>query len=467
EKKDEILKQLQEHREHHKQTPRSPPAGDPRTIAERLYDDATAAVLGLFDSDHGGFGSQPKFPHPAATILALRAHQDSGLKEYETVARRTLDAMKNSDMWDKEELGFFRYCVRPNWSAPHYEKMLETHAGLLSAYAVAYGAWGRDEDLATIRDMRVYLERVLRDPKTGLFYGSQDADEEYYGLARQERENRKAPFVDTTSYTDWISMMVSGYCQAYRSTGDPSWLVEAQRTMDSLVRFAFTKDRGFAHFIHQGKSERHGILSDQAHGARALLDVYELTGAASYLGDAEAACKAARSTMWDPARLVYNDKSKQTDDLGLLTQSQSSVVENGVMADNLARLLRHRPDGPYGLQFEELLRGHAGAGERFGLFASEFALAALAWARPPVDVHITGLSKEVQGAVREAARIRSAGAIVMRSDQPWPTAGDKLGKPPPSPSVFFCSEKACSRLYKVSESFANDADRISGTVKMV
>ncbi len=467
EKRDEILKQLREHREHHKPAPKSPPEGDPRRIAERLYDDATVAILGLFDAEHGGFGSQPKFPHPAATILALRAHQDSGMKEYETVARRTLDAMKNSAMWDREELGFFRYCVRPDWSEPHYEKMLETNAGLLSAYAAAYGAWGREEDLATIRDMRVYLERVLRDPKTGLFYGSHDADEEYYALTRAEREKRKSPFVDTTSYTDWTSMMVSGYCEAYRSTGDTSWLRDAQRTMDSLLRVAFTKETGFAHFIRQGKSERHGILSDQVRGAGALLDVYEVTGISSYLEAAEAVCTVARSTMWDPARLVYNDRATQADDVGLLTQAQSSVVENGVMADNLARLARHRPDGPSALQFEELLRGHAGAGERFGLFASEFALAALAWARPPVDVHITGSLSEVAEAVREAARIRSAGAIVMRSDKPWPTAGEKLGKPPPSPSVFFCSEKACSRIYKLGEPFANDADRILGTVKAV
>ena len=467
ERKSEILKQLEEHRAHHRAAPRPPPEGDPRTIAERLYDDATAAVLGLFDSEHGGFGSQPKFPHPAATILALRAHQDTGLKEYETVARRTLDAMKDSHMWDREELAFFRYCVRSNWTEPHYEKMMETNAGLLNAYATAYGAWRREQDLETMRDMRVYLERVLRDPKTGLFYGSQDADEEYYALPRAEREKRKAPFVDTTSYIDWTSMMVSGYAQAYRATGDGTWLEEAQRTLDSLVRLAFTKQRGFAHFVRHGKPERHGILSDQAYASRALLDIYELTGNPAYFEHAEAACKVARSTMWDPARLVYNDKAKQDDDLGLLAQPQSSIVENGVMADNLARLARHRPEGPYGLQFEELLRGHAGAGERFGLFASEFALAVLAWARPPVDVHITGPADVVAEAVREAARIRAPGAIVTRSDQPWPASGEKLGKAPSSPSVFFCSDKACSRLYKVGEPFADDADRIVGRVKAV
>lgn len=467
ERKGEIIKQLQEHREHHKKAPRLPPEGDPRTISERMYDDATAAVLGLFDPQNGGFGSQPKFPHPAATILALRAHQDTGLKEYETVARRSLDAMKNSGLWDREELAFFRYCVRPDWTEPHYEKMMETNAGLLVAYATAYGAWGRDEDLATIRDMRLYLERVLRDPKTGLFYGSQDADEEYYALPRAQRDQRKPPFADTTSYTDWTSMMATAYAQAYRSTGDPTWLADAQRTVDSLLRLGFSKTHGFGHFIRHGKSERHGILSDQAYASRALLDLYELTGNVAYLGHAEDACKVARSTMWDPARLVYNDKARQDDDLGLLTQPQSSIVENGVMADNLARLTRHRPDGPYGLQFEEILRGHAGAGERFGLFASEFALAVLAWARPPVDVHVTGPAKDVVQAVREAARIRAPGAILMRSDNPWPSAGEKLGKAPPSPSAFFCSEKACSRVYTVGESFASDADRIVGRVRAV
>jgi uncharacterized protein len=464
-KKDEILKQLEEHRTHHQAASAVVPQGEAGRIAEQIYEDATAAVLGLFDPQHGGFGSQPKFPHGAATILAIRAHLDSGKKEYETVALRTLDAMKASQMWDREELAFYRYCVRSDWTEPHYEKMLETNAGLLSAYAFAYGVWGRAGDLATINDMRTYLERVLRDPRTGLFRGSQDADEEYYGLALDQRTKRKPPFVDPTHYTDWTAMMASAYCRAYRSTGDASWLTEAGRTMDSLVRLAFRPADGFLHFIRDGKAERGGILSDQAHGARALLDLYELTGTAAYLQTAEALATLARKTMWDPVKLRYNDKARQEDDLGLLAQPQSSVVDNGVMADVLARLARHQADGPHGRQLEELLRGHDKAGERFGIFASELALAALSWGRPPLDVHVTGSTTDVAQAIQESSRIRAPGALVLRSEKPWPSAGQKLGRAPPAPSAFFCSDRACSRIYKPEEPFALDADRIIGTVK--
>ena len=86
-------------------------------------------------------------------------------------------------MYDHVEGGFFRYSTTQDWSVPHFEKMLEDHAGLLSALALA--GEGEILDSAT-----AYLDGVLRDPATGLYAGSQDADERYYTRRRRPRRAR-------------------------------------------------------------------------------------------------------------------------------------------------------------------------------------------------------------------------------------------------------------------------------------
>ena len=48
------------------------------------------------------------------------------------LAGRTVDAMAASPLRDVDG-GFFRYATRPDWSEPHYERMLYDNAQLLSA----------------------------------------------------------------------------------------------------------------------------------------------------------------------------------------------------------------------------------------------------------------------------------------------------------------------------------------------
>src|SRR5260370_36553192 len=95
--------------------------------------------------------------------------------ELRRMAAHTLERMTGGGTYDQVEGGFFRYSTTQDWSVPHFEKMLEDHAGLVNALALA----GLQEALDTTTG---YLDRVLRDPVTGLYAGSQDADEHYYVL---------------------------------------------------------------------------------------------------------------------------------------------------------------------------------------------------------------------------------------------------------------------------------------------
>src|SRR5713226_2431397 len=140
------------------------------TLADGIVDEVVEAVKNAYDPEYGGFGSAPKFPQTDAILLLLEQAQLDADPELRAMATHTLEMMATGGTYDPVEGGFFRYSTTQDWSVPHFEKMLEDHAGLVNALALA----GLQEALDTTTG---YLDRVLRDPVTGLYAGSQDADE--------------------------------------------------------------------------------------------------------------------------------------------------------------------------------------------------------------------------------------------------------------------------------------------------
>ncbi len=56
-----------------------------------------------------------------------------------------------------------------------------------------------------------YVNSSLADLEKGGFFGSQNADEEYYKLDLSGRKTRKTPAVDRTLYTNYNSLLISSF----------------------------------------------------------------------------------------------------------------------------------------------------------------------------------------------------------------------------------------------------------------
>jgi hypothetical protein len=152
----------------------APSAGDSLPGASVLRR-AFAEYAATFDDTHGGFGSAPKFPAPAALEFLLRYHRRTGDARALDMVTRTLEAMAAGGIHDHVGGGFHRYATDAAWQVPHFEKILADNAQLATAYLAAYQVTHRREFADVTREVLDYVAREMTRPEGG-FYTATDAD---------------------------------------------------------------------------------------------------------------------------------------------------------------------------------------------------------------------------------------------------------------------------------------------------
>jgi len=151
-------------------------AGKGAEFSPAVIDGIVKSVLKMFDPQHGGFGSSPKFPHPAALDLQIDQYLRTGDEELRHVFVTTLEKMARGGVYDQLAGGFHRYSVDERWIVPHFEKMSYDNSELLKNYVHAYQATGSEFFADVARDIIRWMDDWLSDRERGGFYASQDAD---------------------------------------------------------------------------------------------------------------------------------------------------------------------------------------------------------------------------------------------------------------------------------------------------
>jgi uncharacterized protein YyaL (SSP411 family) len=141
-----------------------------------LVDKIASSILAQFDPRNGGFGSQPKFPHPAALDLLLELAMSRGNDRARQAFTTTLEKMAGGGVYDQLAGGFHRYSVDERWGVPHFEKMIYDNTELLRNYIHGYQSFVREDFLVIAREIVAWLDATMTDRERGGFYGSQDAD---------------------------------------------------------------------------------------------------------------------------------------------------------------------------------------------------------------------------------------------------------------------------------------------------
>jgi uncharacterized protein YyaL (SSP411 family) len=141
-----------------------------------LVDKIAGSAIAQFDPRNGGFGAQPKFPHPAALDLLLQLAVNRGNEAARNVFAVTLDKMARGGVYDQLAGGFHRYSVDERWVVPHFEKMLYDNTELLRNYVHGFQSFVEEDFRQTAREIVAWLDAVMTDRQRGGFYASQDAD---------------------------------------------------------------------------------------------------------------------------------------------------------------------------------------------------------------------------------------------------------------------------------------------------
>ncbi|NYF80371.1 thioredoxin domain-containing protein [Granulicella arctica] len=150
-------------------------AGNPGSeLVTKLVDSA----LQQFDPRHGGFGSQPKFPHCGAIdlLLDVASRPVANNEAAKRAALITLEQMSRGGIYDHLAGGFHRYSVDERWIVPHFEKMAYDNSELLKNYVHAFQTFAEPETARVAREIVRWIDEWLSDREHGGFYASQDAD---------------------------------------------------------------------------------------------------------------------------------------------------------------------------------------------------------------------------------------------------------------------------------------------------
>lgn len=416
-------------------------------VDRSIIEDMITTVTIGFDPIYGGFGMAPKFPHTDALEFALEQYLCGGDKTLLTIVTKTLDEMASGGMYDHEAGGFFRYSTTQDWHIPHFEKMSEDTAKLLAVYLHAYQVTGKESYRSTAEGIVNYVVSTLSDQREGGFYGSQDADEEYYKLKLPEREKMKAPYVDRTLYSNWNAVMASSFIEASFILNRPELLDFAKKSLDRVWKLNYVKGQGVYHYADGTERGLPGLLSDQAHMAGALLLLHQATGKMDYLSNAQEVIDYSIKTLEDGQNGSFFDSPQREEGLGALKRRYKAIDENAVMAEVLNTLHSLTDNEMYGQKAEKALGAFGESYQSYEIMAAKYASAADLQLNGPLQIHIMAPKEEAttREFISEAFKVYRPHRLVQVLDP----AVDKervrqLGYPANStPLAYVCVGRTC------------------------
>ncbi|MEO5715268.1 MAG: DUF255 domain-containing protein [Luteolibacter sp.] len=255
-------------------------ADQKRSLLARLRDH--------YDPKATGWGSGSKFV-PWGNIEYCIRLSENGDSAARKMAEDTLSSATRliDPVWG----GLYQYSTDDDWEHPHFEKIMEFEAEVSRAYALAYLARQRPEDLQAAEAIVRHLHDFLRSPE-GAYYVSQDADiipgehsAEYFSKNDAERRAIGIPRVDRHVYSRENGLAISALVTLYQATGKTAYLDDATTAARWIIANRALEGGGFSHDPSTASTP---FLADQVYMGRALLLLHQVTADNEWLARASA-----------------------------------------------------------------------------------------------------------------------------------------------------------------------------------
>ena len=409
-----------------------------------------ALLLAAYDNEHGGFGEIQRFIHGDTLEWTLERSRpllrntDAGA--WQDVASRTLAGARRiiDPVWG----GMFQYSDKPDWSSPHFEKLLNVQRDAMHAYVLAWQIRHDEADLKAAKDIGRWLMDFMRSP-SGAFYTSQDADvshdehgDVFYAKADAERRASPPPPIDKNFYARENGWAIASLAALYDVTGDTALLDAATKAFDWVLANRRAPNGGFGH-ARAADDDTH--LGDTLAMAEAAMALYRSTAERRHLALASAFAEVIARDHCDTSGFMV--RRPEPGAKGVLAKPVKQVDEN-VAATRLFNLLARNTGRK---DFRQL----AGHGMRYLIALAEddlvvpgALLADRELGREPAHVTVVGAKDDPAAqALYETARQYPTRYLRIewldRREGPLPAADVEYPEPPEA-AAFACANGACS-----------------------
>ncbi len=465
EKREDIARQVAEFKSKEAEA-RKPKPGD---LSLEIVDTVGAVIRGQYDPQFGGFGREPKFPQVRLLRFLLDEFRRHGYPDVAHMLHKTLGTMATSGMHDDVEGGFFRYATTRQWQIPHYEKMLEDNAELLTVYAEAHRTFPEAGYDRVVRDIVRWMDAVLWREDIAAFSGSQDADEHYYTLDADGRAKAEPPFVDRAMYTSWNALAISGYVAAAQALDDASVRARGLAALRTIATRMWDEEEGLAHFDRGEGPQLRDLLGDLAAVLTAQLDAYESGEHPIGIVGAGRVAARIRDRLEDAEHGGFFDAPERAEP-GRVATREKPIEENAIAGEAFLRLAALTGEDAWRESAVRALRGFVGTYRGWGQFAAPYADAVARALVEPLTVTVVGPSRDATAdalwSVTRAADDPSRAIRRIAPDQDVASL-ERLGFPADRTAAYVCVGTVCSEPLMDEGSLRRELERAKARLERV
>ena len=153
-----------------------------------------------------------------------------------------------------------------------------------------------------------------------------------------EREKRERPGLDDKTLTSWNALMISGYCDAYRVTGEKEYLKSAISNANFILNKQLKADGSLYHSYKKGKSTINAYLEDYSSVIRAFIDLYQASFDEKWIAEADKFGQYCIKHFYDEESGMFFFTSDEDPDLiarkteiyDNVIPSSNSIIANGL-----------------------------------------------------------------------------------------------------------------------------------------
>jgi len=285
------------------------------------------------------------------------------------------------------------------WTLTDFAKVLgkEDAAFAASVWSLSKGGNFVDEVAGERTGRNIpHLTKGHADAAKGLGTNAGDFDKRL-GRARSRlfaaREQRIRPLKDDKVLADWNALMAAAMARAGRVFDQPDWVKAAQRSTDFVLSTMRSKEGRLLHRFRDGDASILAFLDDYVFLTTAMLDLYDATLEAEFLGKALELQEQTVELFWDTPRGGFFFTATDSEEL-LIRQREiydgAIPSGNSMAAENLVRLARFTGHSKFDQRADSIFKAFAADATRMPSAHTQLMTALQLGAGPSLEVVIVG-----------------------------------------------------------------------------